>query len=121
MAPREQKIFRDGMRNVDEAMQKAHNVSFMAATPEQRLAVLTVLDHEQKRVMDEREAAQRQGGAKQPAHYFRMMKELALLGFFTSEDRLHQGAALCGGAGPLRSLHSLHAGRARLGGARLTV
>jgi hypothetical protein len=83
--PGEQKTFRDGMRNVDEAMQKAHGVSFMAATPEQRLAVLTVLDHEQKRVMDEREAAQRQGGGKPPAHYFRMMKELALLGFFTSE------------------------------------
>ncbi len=83
--PVEKKIFRAGMRRVDEAMQKAHSVSFMAATPEQRLAVLTVLDHEQKRVMDAREAAQREGGAKQPAHYFRMMKELALLGFFTSE------------------------------------
>jgi hypothetical protein len=83
--PREQKTFRDGMRNVEEAMQKAHGVSFMAATPEQRLAVLTELDHEQKRVMDVREEAQRQGGAKQSAHYFRMMKELALLGFFTSE------------------------------------
>jgi len=84
-SPAEQRIFRDGMHNVDAAMQKAHNVAFMGATPEQRLAVLTVLDHEQKRVMDEREAVQRQGGAKQPAHYFRMMKELALLGFFTSE------------------------------------
>jgi hypothetical protein len=83
--PGEQKTFRDGMRKVDEATQKAHGVSFMAAAPEQRLAVLTVLDHEQKRVMDEREAARRQGGAKQAAHYFRMMKELALLGFFTSE------------------------------------
>jgi len=83
--PGEQKTFRDGMRNVEEAMQKAHGVSFMAATPEQRLAVLTELDHEQKRVMDVREEAQRQGGAKQSAHYFRMMKELALLGFFTSE------------------------------------
>jgi hypothetical protein len=81
----EQKTFRDGMRNVEEAMQKAHGVSFMAAKPEQRLAVLTVLDHEQKRIMDEREAVLRQGGAKQTAHYFRMMKELALLGFFTSE------------------------------------
>ncbi|HEV7358792.1 MAG TPA: gluconate 2-dehydrogenase subunit 3 family protein [Steroidobacteraceae bacterium] len=84
--PGEQKDFRDGMRHVDEAMQKAHSVSFMSATPEQRIAILTVLDHEQKLVMDEREAAQREsGGVKPPAHYFRMMKELALLGFFTSE------------------------------------
>jgi hypothetical protein len=86
-SPAEQKVFRDGMHSVDEATQKAQGVSFMAATPAQRLAVLTVFDHEQKRLMDEREAAQRTagGGAKPPAHYFRMMKELALLGFFTSE------------------------------------
>jgi glucoside 3-dehydrogenase (cytochrome c) hitch-hiker subunit len=112
-SPAEQKVFFDGMRKVDEAMRKANNVSFMAATAEQRLAVLTALDHEQKRVMDAREAADRQrkglspvvGGDaieakaenvpgtpvavdmadRQPAHYFRMMKELALLGFFTSK------------------------------------
>ena len=112
-SPAEQKVFFDGMRKVDEAMRKANNVSFMTATPEQRLAVLTTLDHEQKRVMDAREAAERKrkglspvvggdateamaenvpGGQvavdsadRQPAHYFRMMKELALLGFFTSK------------------------------------
>lgn len=113
-SPAEQKVFFDGMRRVDAAMRKANDVSFMAATPQQRLAVLTTLDHEQKRVMDTREAADRKGkglspvvkgdeneakaenvpgtpvavaqapGAE-PAHYFRMMKELALLGFFTSK------------------------------------
>jgi hypothetical protein len=75
----EQKIFREGMRRVDEATRAANNISFMEATPLQRLAALTALDHEQKRVS---EAA---GAANQPAHYFRMMKELALLGYFTSE------------------------------------
>jgi len=112
-SPTEQKVFLDGMRKVDEAMTKANNVSFMAATPAQRVAVLNALDHEQKRVMDAREAAERKrkglspvvGGdaieakaenvpgtpvavdsaSPQPAHYFRMMKELALLGFFTSK------------------------------------
>jgi len=112
-SPAEQKVFRDGMRKVDEAMRNTNNVSFMTATPAQRLAVLTTLDHEQKRVMDAREAADRKrkglspvvGGdateakaenvpgtpvatdtaGPQPAHYFRMMKELALLGFFTSK------------------------------------
>jgi hypothetical protein len=113
-SPAEQKVFLDGMRKVDESMRKANNVSFMAATPEQRLAVLTTLDHEQKHVMDAREAADRKrkglspvvGGdaaeakaenvpgtpvavaestSPQPAHYFRMMKELALLGYFTSK------------------------------------
>jgi len=126
-SPADQRIFRDGMRAVNEATQQAHKVDFMAATPEQRLAVLTQLDREQKRHMDAREAAvrakkglppvpvtaeagtagkegdaylsdQRQENAPtgksspapaitadSPAHYFRMMKELALLGYFTSE------------------------------------
>ena len=44
--PDEQQVFRDGMRKIDEAMKKAHNVSFMQATPVQRIAVLTVLDRE---------------------------------------------------------------------------
>src|SRR5471032_3340083 len=46
--PREQREFRDGMRKVDEASKKANNVSFMSATPGQRLAVLTTLDRKQK-------------------------------------------------------------------------
>jgi hypothetical protein len=100
-SPAQQKVFRDGMLKLDAATKKASQVSFMAATPEQRLAVLGVLDHEQKLVMDARAAADRQRkglaplpGAPEaapmaditaPAHYFRMMKELTLLGYFTSE------------------------------------
>ena len=126
-SPSDQRIFRDGMKKLDEATQQAHKVGFMAATPEQRLAVLTQLDREQKREMDARDAAARAknglaaapvnaaagetgkegdaflsdqrkentGGqnsnpapaitADSPTHYFRMMKELALLGYFTSE------------------------------------
>jgi hypothetical protein len=100
-SPAQQKVFQEGMRKLDEATQKASQVSFMAATPEQRLAVLNALDLEQKRVMDSRAAANRkrlglaplpglpaaapQADIKAPAHYFRMMKELALLGYFTSE------------------------------------
>ena len=126
-SPRDQQIFRDGMQKVNEATQQAHKVDFMAATPEQRLTVLTQLDREQKRMMDQRDAAARAkkglppvpvnaeagetgkegdaylsdqrkenaGGqnsnpapaitADAPPHYFRMMKELALLGYFTSE------------------------------------
>ncbi len=68
---RQQTIFRDGIRKLNEA-------SFMTATPAQRLALLERLDREQKAYMDARAR-----GA--PAHYFRLMKELALLGYFTSE------------------------------------
>jgi hypothetical protein len=85
--PAEQRTFREGMRKVDDATRKANGLSFMEATPPQRTAVLTVLDHEQKRQMDARAAAASPGAASagRPAHYFRMMKELALLGYFTSE------------------------------------
>ena len=75
---RDQQIFRDGMRKLDAACQSMHTVSFMAATPPQRLALLEQLDREQKAYMDARKD-------DDPAHYFRMMKELTLLGYFTSE------------------------------------
>jgi len=68
---RNQTIFRDGMRKINDA-------SFMTATPAQRLALLEQLDREQKAYMDAR-----QQGA--PPHFFRLMKELTLLGYFTSE------------------------------------
>ena len=75
----DQTIFRDGMRTLDAACQAMHRTSFMEATPPQRLALLEQLDREQKAYMDARH------GDDTPAHYFRMMKELALLGYFTSE------------------------------------
>jgi hypothetical protein len=108
-SPEDAKIFRDGMRKIDEATQKAHNVTFMKATPEQRLAVLTGLDRDQRTLSQAQEDESRKrslawlneprkegaagtdaGAATQATsdpqtHYFRMMKELALLGYFTSE------------------------------------
>ena len=86
-----QQVFREGLRQLDEASRKAHAVSFMAASPTQRLTLVETLDREQKTAMDARASAPRsrapaaEPGRDQPAHYFRMMKELALLGYFTSE------------------------------------
>ena len=103
------KIFRDGMKAIDDATDKAHNTTFMRATPQQRLAVLQAIDRDQKVYSDARDEENRRrsmaylsdqrqeqapgsdvGAATavtqdKPAHYFRMMKELALLGYFTSE------------------------------------
>jgi hypothetical protein len=75
----DQAMFRDGMRKLDEACRAMHHTAFLEATPPQRLALLEQLDREQKAYMDARR------GDDTPAHYFRMMKELALLGYFTSE------------------------------------
>jgi hypothetical protein len=88
---RQQQVFRTGLGQVDEACRKAHGVPFMQATPAQRLSVVEALDREQKSAMDARTPAptNRAPAAPavpdEPAHYFRMMKELALLGYFTSE------------------------------------
>ena len=105
----DRKVFREGMRKLDDATRSAYKVTFMAATPAQRLAVLQGLDREQKAQADSRKEASQQRykamltdqrteaptpsnagaaaaiTAEPPTHYFRMMKELALLGYFTSE------------------------------------
>jgi hypothetical protein len=110
----DRRIFRDGMNKVDDACREAHGVGFMDATPQQRLAVLEPIDRDQKSYMDARRDAQRKKSlaylsdqrqeaapgqeagaaaavsADAPAHYFRMMKELALLGYFTSEIGCNQ-------------------------------
>lgn len=76
--PEDQKIFRDGMTKLEEACKATCSTGFMQATPEQRTALLTQLDREQHDFQKTRKPGE-------PQHYFRMMKELALLGFFTSE------------------------------------
>jgi hypothetical protein len=76
--PADQQIFRDGMQQLNAAARTKHNAAFMGSTPAQRLALLEELDGQQKSYMDAK-------AEDAPAHYFRMMKELALLGYFTSE------------------------------------
>ena len=76
--PSNQQIFRDGMKQLDEACVKTHKTSFMSATPAQRTQLLETLDRDAKSYMDGKTA-------EQPPHYFRMMKELSLVGYFTSE------------------------------------
>src|SRR5690606_31574609 len=76
--PREQQVFREGLATVDDRCRAMHDVAFLAATPEQRLALVEKLDAEQVQYMRELEHGR-------PAHWFRMLKELTLLGYFTSE------------------------------------
>jgi hypothetical protein len=76
--PEDQKIFMDGMAKLEEASQKQNSKGFLGSTPAQRTALLTALDTEQKNYNKTKKP-------EEPNHYFRMMKELSLLGFFTSE------------------------------------
>lgn len=75
---KDQKIFLDGMQALNEASKKKNGKSYMESTPEQRHDLLVDLDKEQKEYMDKKQK-------DAPTHYFRMIKELTLWGFFTSE------------------------------------
>ncbi len=75
---RDQKVFRDGMKALDDRCRSMHGHGFMEATPAHRLALLEVLDREQYDY-------QKQKTAEQPTHYFRLVKGLAMKGYFTSE------------------------------------
>jgi hypothetical protein len=107
------KVFREGMGKLNDAMKDKYGKTFMEATPQQRLEMLNTLDKTQydygqkmkaeaKRKSDEYLAERQQGpptpqGVKAqqitdqpPNKYFGMMKELALLGYFTSEIGMTQ-------------------------------
>ena len=88
----DQRVFRQGLTTLDAACRTKTSRAFMQATPAERLTLLEALDREQKTAMEERieGARSRAPAAPTPAddearHYFRMMKELALVGYFTSE------------------------------------
>jgi len=76
--PREQRVFRDGLETLERESRKQNGGGFMASSPAQRLALLERLDREAIEYM-------RQPGNFDRPHYFRMIKELTLLGYFTSE------------------------------------
>lgn len=75
---KDQTVFMDGFKKIDEASKKKNNKSFLESSTEERKALLIDLDKEAK----EYQKTKKDG---EPNHYFRMMKELTLLGFFTSE------------------------------------
>jgi hypothetical protein len=76
---KDQKVFLDGMNKLNDASKKKFNgTGFMKITPEQRKELLNELDKEQKDYAKNKKK-------EDPAHYFTMMKQLTLLGYFTSE------------------------------------
>ena len=75
---KDQKIFVEGMNKLQDACKKKNDKYFMECTPQQRHELLVELDKEQRDHTKDKK--------KEDAdHYFRMMKELTLLGYFTSE------------------------------------
>ena len=94
--PADQKTFLDGLSKLNDASKKQFNGKFLDLTPKQRTDVLVALDKEQKEYTTkqykeiEADMLKHKGDAHYnapeiPNHYFRMIKELTLLGYFTSE------------------------------------
>lgn len=104
---KDQKEFHGGIKKIDEACRKMHDTGFMNATPQQRQRLLVSLDNEAKefrtkknqfdseQIKREREEHEKGNtGYKREemtSHYFSMMKQLTILGFFTSKEG-RQGA-----------------------------
>lgn len=78
---KDQKIFHEGMKKLDEACNKMHGHGFMKAEGGHRKELLTALDKEAKDFAKNKKK-------DDPNHYFTMMKQLTLLGFFTSKPAL---------------------------------
>lgn len=97
----DRKTFQQGIAALDKACQQMHNTSFLKANPAQRESLLIALDKEAKTYQQKKtrfegeqntlaQHASEKGETgfkkeKMPPHYFTMMKQLTMIGFFTSK------------------------------------
>ena len=91
----QQKTFTEGLTALNKACEKQFSKSFMEITPAERTQVLTAMEPEAKAYNEQikkkeqvdrdaaRQAVKEFVGA--PIHYYSMIKQLTLLGYFTSE------------------------------------
>ena len=100
---KQQAVFNKGLTDLEEACKKANSKSFTECTPEQRHDFLVSLEKEAKEFNKKRDdedkpkrEAHKEANSKlpwkdqkdfegAPSHYYTMMKQLTLLGFFTSK------------------------------------
>lgn len=75
---KDQKVFHEGLSKINDLSKTNYQDTFMKINQSQRHDLLVKLDKEQKQYMENKKK-------EEPSHYFRMMKELTLLGYFTSE------------------------------------
>lgn len=82
-----QATFKAGLRKIETAHAARFGGNFLTGSAADRTALLNDLDREQKVFTAERRrtAAPLAAGAEEEFHYFRMMKELTILGYFSSE------------------------------------
>jgi len=71
-----QKILKEGISKINEASDKKFGATFMKINSTQKTELLTAIDKEAKEYAKQNPAS---------PHYFTLMKQLTLLGFFTSK------------------------------------
>ena len=76
--PADQKLFMDGIAKLEDSCKKNHGKTFVKCSKSVRHDFLVELDQEQKAYTKSKKSSD-------PAHYFRKIKDLVLLGYFTSE------------------------------------
>ena len=77
-SPEDQKVFLKGLNTVDDEANKKYGQKFLDLDGKQRLELLTVLDKAQK-------AESKQPKPGKQYQYYAMLKQLTLLGYFTSQ------------------------------------
>ena len=73
-----QEAFLAGLGLLEQASRKAYRMNFMALAPLQKQALLVKLDEEARQHQQNKKTGETH-------HYFTLMKQLTLLGYFTSE------------------------------------
>lgn len=96
----QQKAFTEGIATLDEICKKQFNKNFMALTAAERHKVLVLLEGEAttfNKQLKEKEQQARDAARQEikefigaSLHYYTMMKQLTLLGYFTSETGMKQ-------------------------------
>lgn len=74
----DQKVFLEGLNKLEESANRKYKKGFKQLDADERTNLLVEIDAEQNEYHSNKEP-------EQPNHYFRMIKQLTLLGFFTSE------------------------------------
>ena len=77
-SPDKQQRFLSGMQLLEAECEREVGVGFLAATQSQRLTLIERLDLEQKKHADNK-------APDAPSHYFSTIKQLTVVGYFTSE------------------------------------
>lgn len=75
---KDQKIFNESISKIDEASKKMNGKSFLDSNAAERTSLLSDLNKQLKKYNDTKKDGE-------PNHYFGLIKQLTLLGYFTSE------------------------------------